>query len=511
MYITGGATFTRGSKDIPLALKRTGTYDQEISWAGTLSVVLYDVKAKRGWLVDGASVILHICRAQATQEPYSDNKNFILNLHHNERQVKAAEKTLKDERNWGTVLFENRDANFGESTTTEKRFRFKDLVRNNWHILEQIQDHQYDKLSGPGMPLRFTDRDMLEGFGFVNIVKEERRIRPRVAILESSGRSWVDFTREIAAVTIMGSNFGELIVPNLDPTTDSICRHWQHVVTGRDYLVAPVSLLKKICDSIEDSDGSRPFELAKGIYWHQGGELFEPYTPERCKHNCDRIQTLLPEFTLGFKTYPATLKGNIDGAVIFGKSLRIPWFWPLKACSKPTTDESTCIAQDARHRPTLAQVSSTTGSSSAERSSSRISQTGTTSASAISSPLSNTTGRSSDQDINSFIARLDDSPTYKGKAREQFVPERKSPPCNRVAIRDSIDHTSPAYSRPATINGCNIDNVDCNMRNVALPIVDADVGSLSNERLDGVDCALKPNLSKTERVIRIIMSLVKKS
>src|SRR5580700_10714662 len=82
-YITGGVSFARGNKDTPIYLRRGGPYEQEIHFASRIKVVLYDVGDRRGWLVDGASALLHLTRTQLALSPYSDSDLFkIEDFHH---------------------------------------------------------------------------------------------------------------------------------------------------------------------------------------------------------------------------------------------------------------------------------------------------------------------------------------------------------------------------------------------------------------------------------------------
>lgn len=48
-----------------------------------MSVLFYDVAARRGWLVDGASALLHFVRTQVVQEPYGDARSLFNNLSFN--------------------------------------------------------------------------------------------------------------------------------------------------------------------------------------------------------------------------------------------------------------------------------------------------------------------------------------------------------------------------------------------------------------------------------------------
>jgi hypothetical protein len=150
----------------------------------------------------------------------------------------AAEKVLMDPRNMELPIFENDEPltievttnSEGEKTEFKKIktiWRFRELVREAWHILEQIHDHQNMVMDSPGMPLRFTDREKLEGFEFLDFVSE-RVLRPRVIILNPSGRGWVNFTRSIRAIALLHSYMFRIIVvtrfhPTAPPITRAFC------------------------------------------------------------------------------------------------------------------------------------------------------------------------------------------------------------------------------------------------------------------------------------------------
>ncbi|KAH8589300.1 hypothetical protein B0O99DRAFT_637318 [Bisporella sp. PMI_857] len=158
----------------------------------------------------------------------------------------------------------------------------------------------------------------------MDIVDSQHDIRPRVVILKSSGKGWVDFTRSIRAITLIGRGFGEFIKPARD--ANALCKQWRQVPIGKDYLVACTSTLKEICRKYGDHE-SRPMELANGIFWHRPDRLFDACECKLLK-SCDRVQVLLPP-SLGTKNHPQPF-GYLKGAVIFGRSKRLPWVWPSK-------------------------------------------------------------------------------------------------------------------------------------------------------------------------------------
>jgi hypothetical protein len=337
--ITGGATFAKGNRDTPIHLSLGGPYLQEIHLARNINVVLYDTKDRRGWLVDGASALLHIVRTQLSSSPYCSSPLFkIEDFQHADpgNGANAAQVALTDARNMEMAIFEDierwsESTTAGQTTMEETKTKatkwcFQDLVRQTWHILEQIQDHQSKMLAAPGTSLRFTDRDKLEGFGFMDIVIGQNPLRPRVSVLKSSGRGWVDFTRSIGAISLLGRGFGDLIVPAFD--ANDLCRAWESVPKDQDYLVVCTTTLQEICRKNGDTE-SDPLELVQDIYWYKADKLFESCA---CKFNrfgqtCDRVQVLLPPLSVGSKKHPDPFQ-NINGAAIFGRSRRFKWHWP---------------------------------------------------------------------------------------------------------------------------------------------------------------------------------------
>src|SRR6266516_2471041 len=67
--VGGGGSVVRGNRDKPEYVKQSA-YSTQIENARNIYVVLYDVAARRGWLVDGASALLHLVRTQVVREPY---------------------------------------------------------------------------------------------------------------------------------------------------------------------------------------------------------------------------------------------------------------------------------------------------------------------------------------------------------------------------------------------------------------------------------------------------------
>lgn len=131
-----------------------------------MRAIFYDTKDRRAWLVDGANTLLHMTRAQLSRKPYCDSEFLDIQKFPHANPDLGQDASLQSLKAIGKskelYIFED-DPNYGQSTAAEMRWGVKDAVLENWNILEQIMDYQ-KSLSGPGMPIRLTDRDKLEGF-----------------------------------------------------------------------------------------------------------------------------------------------------------------------------------------------------------------------------------------------------------------------------------------------------------------------------------------------------------
>jgi hypothetical protein len=148
-----------------------------------------------------ASATLNIARTQLSSSPYCSSPLFKIEAFHHadpKNGADAAQVALTDVKNREIVIFEDVEY-WSELTAAEqvkkeetkrktRKWCFQDLLRQTWHILQQIHDHQTRMLTSPGIGLRFTDRDKLEGFGFMDIVMGQNPLRPRVSYLKLSGR-----------------------------------------------------------------------------------------------------------------------------------------------------------------------------------------------------------------------------------------------------------------------------------------------------------------------------------
>ncbi|KAI0802782.1 hypothetical protein GGR55DRAFT_406534 [Xylaria sp. FL0064] len=339
-FVTGTAAFTLGNRE-PVHISRFG-YLTKLQWISAKHMVLWDEADKRGWLVNGASALLHVLRASLEHSKRRFQSAWLLDPNALKdppdlSRPDASLQVLIDEDNRNLTLYMDKtevyEENVRESNTTNnisrrqtRHYRLEDRIEHIYNILEKLIDHQTDVERRSGVQINIRPRQHLEGWDFKDLVKDGDPIFPRVTTLPTIGKGWVDFTRAIHAVTLFGSGFGELIQPR--QTSPSICSRWSLLPKESYYLAACVSNLLEIME--EDGDAaSNPRRLCDNIIWHMKRATFDPCpcTKDAKQSHHDPVQALFPlKFTRSLKKKAQVdLRGS--GAVIFGHNMSLHWHW----------------------------------------------------------------------------------------------------------------------------------------------------------------------------------------
>lgn len=340
-FVTVGATIGSGMRNHRILHLVKRSYREAVKYARqSIYVNIFDVGGRRGWLLDGASTVLHISRTQLTHDSSPHSGSPALNLEdfhhaHSGSGADAAVDALLDESNMlleisfdpPEIVIEETTKEDGSTSKeikkTVKKLLFHELVQRNLSLFEKLHDYQKLLMESDGKDFRRIDREKLEGWDFLEIASGESSLKPRFEILTASGRSWVDFTREIHTINLLGRGFGSLIQPSEDGIT--LCEGWKQVPKGKDYLATCVSTVDEICRRHGNSQ-AEPFRLANGIHWHKPHLLFEECCCVPGASTCDRVQVLLPPFSTRIRRPEPFAEGR--GGVIFGRSRAFTWTYP---------------------------------------------------------------------------------------------------------------------------------------------------------------------------------------
>ncbi|QGA14415.1 hypothetical protein EYB26_002068 [Talaromyces marneffei] len=323
--ITGGTPFSEGRKDIRL---RRNSYIVRMKWISQKFVILWDVEDKRGWLVNGASALLHLVRASLAQDIF-DNKFAALCLFSTKEfqeasqvhQTDAALEVLLNPNNLKAKIYPEED----------DFIRFKAYVEDFSDLLEKMLDYQ-SRVVNDNVP-----RSLLEGWDFNDLATGRDPIYPREALLSQEALSWVDFTRSIHAITLFSRSFGEVIQPARE-----CCSAWAKVPRERSYLAASATDLYRIMESDGDPY-SVPMRLTHDILWYTSKETFA-----QCQCNSatdhdthsDIAQVLLPSRLHRELSGTCSQLPPKRGAVIFGYNNTHRWFWGDTGDPSRTPNES---------------------------------------------------------------------------------------------------------------------------------------------------------------------------
>ncbi|EPS42448.1 hypothetical protein H072_3564 [Dactylellina haptotyla CBS 200.50] len=308
--IVGGSQFSLGNRDTPFHISQEDPL-QRLQWIDRKFFILWDEADKRGWLVNGASTLLHLLRKSL--ENNSTDKFRFECCFQKESMQEAPEKY----KTFSAISVLRNDANLKQKIYPKKLgyLCVEDRLDELFDTLEKVVEHQFgiarQSTSGGNKTGEF-----LEGWDFNDLATNEDPIYPRLATFRKPSGGWVDFTRSIQAVTLFGRGFGEII-----KSEGLSCAQWVTLPTGEYYLAAAVDDLKKIMKKNGDQYAS-PMRLTDDIFWHPTENIFEEckcISGVKGKHSAF-VQATLSSSLCHIQPNNISIQLLDGGAVIFGHS-----------------------------------------------------------------------------------------------------------------------------------------------------------------------------------------------
>jgi hypothetical protein len=241
--VTGGCQFSVGRKDTPIRITRGG-YIDKLRWIRQRYFTLYDVDDNRGFLIDGASTLLHLLRTSLHLSSVDEFASEFLFDHSKFRESadplkhKSALEVLLSKTNHKLPLYRE-----DETTSTTIQHRIEQL----YETLEKLVDHvHHAEATHKGLPSKPRLSTHLKGWDFADLAADRDPFQLRIAKLPLPV-NWVDFTRTIPAVTLFGRGFGELIRPAAHAHQEQqACLDWMALPTNQYHLCVGVADLRAI-------------------------------------------------------------------------------------------------------------------------------------------------------------------------------------------------------------------------------------------------------------------------
>jgi hypothetical protein len=365
------ATITPGRQDRGIRTSSKEMFYSEVVEKMTkMHVLLYDHDDGRGWLVDGASAVLHLLRFHvARYRPICDGDRFRLEqfqyadstagiksardvlLSREMRKVVLVEEPMPDSEKQVTETIDGVTTVKRVVEGATKKKTVEDRVRDLYEILELMYDNWKRRKAAPGVALE-TLNMKLEGWRFQDVVELENDMNPVVAKLDGSADDWLRMVRHVNTVVLIGNGFGDMMKPVGD-----FCAHWE-CVPQKDFCVAvPVSRLKRIAQKYGDPR-MIPIKLTPDVYWPINQHPFSCTCASSApgRSTCFRGQTLrsngLRSGSLQLDILTAAEHAN--GAVIFegrrATTYRQTPLTPAPKSPKDHRDEKSAWMRKLRNR-----------------------------------------------------------------------------------------------------------------------------------------------------------------
>lgn len=242
--------------------------------ASSWSVILYDTGLQRAALIDGASALLHVGRtwfikhkerlkilAKANNMADEDLKRL---LEADQKFWYPRERLGRESALQSLYEYGNRSLPTYEKKGLDGRDgRWESVAEQVHEAFRKIHDHLVHVDMNPTQ-LR-SESDKLEGYDLTDIASGQLTLEPRTWSLEKTSGLWPEWSVQSHMITLFGSDLGDIVKP--DPLTK--CMHGHDVpicCTGRDYLVAPMQILRQTSNHFR-TKLSGCATLGASIFW----------------------------------------------------------------------------------------------------------------------------------------------------------------------------------------------------------------------------------------------------
>ncbi|KAF5558855.1 nucleoside phosphorylase [Fusarium phyllophilum] len=315
--ITGGQSFELGIKDTPVHVARNG-YIPRLKWISSKFFLLWDEGDKRGWLTNGTSALLHVVRASLAYDSTDEFQSvFVFKSEDLQESPKpftadSAIDVLINPNNLALKLYPEKDG----------FIVLRDRIDQYYNLLEKMLDHQTHITRRHTGSLEKMPRKDLEGWDFEDLSANRDPLHPRLVTLEPAGKGWVDLTRDLQAVTLTGSGFGELI----RPTGPALCEYWSQLPRHRYLLACAISDIEDVVRDYRSSESDHA-RLSDNLVWHNAVDI-----SGKCQCGCDAghhgepVHVAFPS-VLSHKLCPRKSPIKLSGAAVFGHNPSFSWTW----------------------------------------------------------------------------------------------------------------------------------------------------------------------------------------
>ena len=296
---SAAASFTLPKR---LSLARTeDSYEQVLSYSMKMPIVLYDTSDRRAWMVPALGVILHMIHVWGFLRKTDLTTSYIPNLPFTTAQWDIGRAAQE-------VIYKHSDLELYRSKDNNEPYTLKHLVKKFWLEFEMIIAAEKDH--------GLSETDSLVGWELMEIINRDPYSAPKEPSTKAFKGNWKCLANDPNMIILFCQGLGDIIVPNTD--AQKICKAWQSVPKGNDYLTASTNCVVQCSKRFSGPENCS--QLSRAAFWKRGDQdaLFAD-----CVHDeqlpCQRLQQLVKNLSLKVgDTLQAIDNLERRGAVTFG-------------------------------------------------------------------------------------------------------------------------------------------------------------------------------------------------
>ena len=326
----GEVGFTR---TVVASMAARENFDRVLDLSRRTPVIMYDTKECTAWLVPEISVVLHMARSWFLERE---------DLAENEVEKLPSAAVSEDGGSAATEAIANHKSLELKRNTGTSTWKFMDIVKDSVRLLKACRDTKDRTQSSSSVPWRllsWVQSPRLYGWDMADIIDgRDYTSRKEISVHKNSDDKWISSIANHPDVLLLLCK--DLDAPIRPVQPEQICRKWNPMPSGQNYLVASVQSLKDLARHCNGGDSGR--KLTDKCYWSRpSGTKPWAVCDYKSKSGCNRLQQIVEKDP----TRPSKLPHG--GAAIFGRNPG-----PRKRCRPPKAsdpEKSLVVSDEAVH------------------------------------------------------------------------------------------------------------------------------------------------------------------
>ncbi|KAI1127754.1 hypothetical protein F5Y10DRAFT_265772 [Nemania abortiva] len=208
-------------------------YEVLLNDAKSMHVILHDTTHRRAYQTNAEELILNIIHHRKKLDPQRMNNLEFADV---DRSTKGTRQVMHS--NSEKVLHTRVQV----SSPAPKEYRFKKEVKRLYEILDRLWENDYDRKS-KSLQLGLPSKTSVSGWEYMEVVRNCKRLSPRMIDLRNTCGRWNDYAKDIRALVLFGANFGDVLKP---ACSDTVCSNFSSLPSDGCYLAVRVDVLEDL-------------------------------------------------------------------------------------------------------------------------------------------------------------------------------------------------------------------------------------------------------------------------